>query len=38
MRASLRAVVPVAAPAGRVWDYLTDWPRQGEWIPFARTI
>ena len=36
MRASLRAEVPVAAPADRVWAYLTDWPRQGEWIPFTR--
>jgi hypothetical protein len=36
MRASLRASVSVAAPAGQVWDYLTDWPRQGEWIPFTR--
>jgi hypothetical protein len=36
MRASLRASVQVAAPAGQVWGYLTDWPRQGEWIPFTR--
>ena len=19
-----------------VWDYVTDWPRQGEWIPMTR--
>ncbi len=28
--------VDVAAPAGSVWDYVTDWPRQGEWIPSTR--
>ena len=21
---------------GRVWDYVTDWPRQEEWIPLTR--
>lgn len=36
MRASLRAEAPVAAPADRVWAYLTDWTRQGEWIPLTR--
>ncbi|TDC63060.1 SRPBCC family protein [Actinomadura sp. GC306] len=25
-----------AAPAGRVFDVLTDWPRHGEWMPFTR--
>lgn len=36
MRALIRLEVPIAAPAGVVWDYVTDWPRQGEWIPKTR--
>lgn len=36
MRAQLRAEVSVAAPAEAVWAYVTDWPRQGEWIPLTR--
>ncbi len=36
MRATVRAQVPVRAPARLVWEYVTDWPRQGEWIPFTR--
>ncbi|HZJ05226.1 MAG TPA: SRPBCC family protein [Nocardioidaceae bacterium] len=36
MRAVLRLEVEVAAPAKLVWDYVTDWPRQGEWIPLTR--
>jgi len=28
--------VRVDAPARVVWDYVTDWPRQGEWIPLTR--
>jgi hypothetical protein len=36
MRALVRSEVAVAAPAAVVWDYVTDWPRQGEWIPFTR--
>jgi hypothetical protein len=36
MRALVRSEVHVAAPARVVWDYVTDWPRQGEWIPFTR--
>ena len=36
MRALVRSRVRVAAPATVVWDYVTDWPRQGEWIPFTR--
>ena len=36
MRAVMRAEVTVAAPAASVWSYVTDWPRQGEWIPFTR--
>ncbi len=36
MRMLVRAEVRVEAPAERVWDYVTDWPRQGEWIPFTH--
>ena len=36
MRALVRADVAVGAPARVVWDYVTDWPRQGEWIPLTR--
>ena len=36
MRALVRSEVHVDAPADVVWDYVTDWPRQGEWIPFTR--
>lgn len=34
--ALVRSEVRVDAPARHVWDYVTDWPRQGEWIPFTR--
>jgi hypothetical protein len=30
------ATVIVAAPAERVFAALTDWSRQGEWIPFTK--
>ena len=36
MRALVRAEVRVQAPAQDVWDYVTDWPRQAEWIPLTR--
>lgn len=36
MRAVVRAQVRVAAPAAVVWDYVTDWSRQGEWMPLTR--
>jgi hypothetical protein len=36
MRALVRSQIRVEAPVRRVWDYVTDWPRQGEWIPFTR--
>jgi carbon monoxide dehydrogenase subunit G len=36
VRTRLQREVHVAAPASRVWDYVTDWPRQGEWIPQTR--
>ena len=38
MRALLRREVDVAAPAAVVWDFVTDWPRQGEWIPQTRVM
>ena len=28
--------VPVRAPASAVWDAVTDWPAQGEWMPATR--
>ena len=36
MRARLQREVDIAAPAAEVWDYVTDWPRQEEWIPQTR--
>ena len=36
MRTRLQCEVDIAAPAAAVWDYVTDWPRQGEWIPATR--
>lgn len=36
MPATVRAEVAVAAPAGAVWEYVTDWRRQEEWIPLTR--
>jgi hypothetical protein len=36
MRALVRRQVDVAVPAERLWDYVTDWPRQGEWMPQTR--
>jgi hypothetical protein len=36
MRALVRSQVVAQAPAAEVWAYLTDWPRQGEWIPLTR--
>lgn len=36
MRMLVQADVPVNAPAHLVWGYVTDWPRQGEWIPFTH--
>lgn len=36
MRARLERVVDIAAPASVVWGYVTDWPRQAEWIPQTR--
>ena len=36
MRVRIERTVDVAAPARQVWDYVTDWPRQDEWIPQTR--
>jgi carbon monoxide dehydrogenase subunit G len=36
VRVRLEREVDVAAPADRVWAHVTDWPRQGEWIPQTR--
>jgi uncharacterized membrane protein len=36
MRALVVAEVEVQAPADLVWRYVTDWPRQGEWMPLTR--
>lgn len=36
MRSLLVAEVEVDVPAEALWDYLVDWPRQGEWIPLTR--
>lgn len=36
MRELVRRAVDVDVPAGTLWDYLMDWPRQGEWIPCTR--
>lgn len=36
MRTRIERVVDIAAPASDVWELVTDWPRQGEWIPKTR--
>ncbi len=36
MRVRVEREVDIAAPASVVWDYLVDWPRQGDWIPQTR--
>jgi len=36
VRARLERRVEVAAPASVVWEYVTDWPQQGDWVPFTR--
>lgn len=35
-RVRLQREIDVAAPAEVVWDFITDWPRQGEWVPMTR--
>jgi hypothetical protein len=36
MRAELRREIEVGVPAGRLWELVTDWPRQREWVPGTR--
>lgn len=36
MLADLDVQVRVAATPTQVWDYVTDWTRQGEWIPATK--
>ena len=36
MSADVRAARVIGAPAERAWQVLTDWERQGEWIPATR--
>ncbi len=36
MTVRVRAAALVDADAHRTWGVLTDWPRQGEWIPATR--
>jgi carbon monoxide dehydrogenase subunit G len=36
MRTRIQREVEIEAPAAEVWDFVTDWPRQGEWIPCTR--
>ena len=35
-RVRLERVVDVARPAAEVWDHVTDWPRQAEWVPLTQ--
>lgn len=35
MTVSVRAAVAVAVPADRVWQLLTAWERQSDWIPLT---
>jgi hypothetical protein len=36
MRALVRRDIDLAVPAQVAWAYITDWPKQGEWIPQTR--
>jgi hypothetical protein len=36
VRALIRREVALAVPAADAWAYVTDWPRQGEWVPHTR--
>ena len=36
MTAEVRVARDVAAPAVRAWQVLTDWERQGDWMPATR--
>jgi len=33
--ARITAVTDVAAPAGRTWQLVTDWPSHGRWVPLT---
>lgn len=35
-RVAVSARADSAAPAERLFEVLTDWPRHGEWMPFTR--
>jgi hypothetical protein len=36
VRALIRVEVEVDVPADQLWSYVTDWPRQAEWVPLTR--
>jgi hypothetical protein len=36
VRTRIERVVDVAVPAAALWDHVTDWPRQQEWVPMTR--
>jgi hypothetical protein len=36
VRVRLQREVDIEASARAVWDYVTDWPRQEEWVPLTR--
>ena len=36
MRALIQREVALDVPAEVAWDFVTDWPRQGEWVPHTR--
>ena len=36
MHALIRKEIDADVPAAVLWDYVTDWPRQAEWIPLTR--
>ncbi len=36
VRALIRREIVLDVPADTAWDYVTDWPRQGEWVPHTR--
>jgi len=36
VRVRLQREVDVEASARAVWEYVTDWPRQAEWVPLTR--
>lgn len=36
MRGLIHREIDVAVPAAELWAYVTDWTRQGEWVPHTR--